>query len=64
MSLFGCSVKPKLAGHSHQSNVLMEEPGHGEEEHRATDLLEESGTSSQSHQLGSKPRVEVEIKCC
>lgn len=46
MSLFGCSVKPKLAGHSHQANVLMEEPGHGEEEHRATDLLEESGTSS------------------
>jgi hypothetical protein len=31
MSHFGCAVKPELPGHCHKANMLMKEPGHGEE---------------------------------
>lgn len=60
MSHGDCVVKPKLPGHCHQPNVLIKEPGHEEEAHRAAGLLEELG-KSQSHQVGSKPREDVEI---
>lgn len=58
-----CVLKPKPPGHCHQPNVLTKEPGHEEEEHRTAGLLEELGKSSQSHQVGSKPREDAEIEC-
>lgn len=54
MSHFGCAVKPELPGHCHKANMLMKEPGHGEE--RLMSQLEEPGKSSQSHQLGQNQK--------
>lgn len=61
MSHFGCAVKPELVGQCYKANMLMKEPGHGEEKLRADESTERTREIVSESPAWSKPKGDKKV---